>query len=185
MHSCAISDIETPHTSRKPTHDIRRTHVAQLKKEGGISSLSNKLSAMSSNAGSGGGKATSTRRSGLSGLVSNNKQVNNPRQVQAPDVEADVAAIELEKARLQATMDSVRQELDRVSVGGKNDEDLERAQNALDKAKAAVAPIEGWKSRIAPDATQTLQSSLQDERLTFSAADGTRSAVSLWSPIMF
>lgn len=161
----------------------------QLKDKGGNNSLSNKLNAMSSNAGSGGGKITSSKGGaggGSSGLVSNNKQENENKELQAPDVEAGVAALELEKARLQSTMDNVRQELDRVSVGGKNEEDLKRAQNALDKAKAAVAPIEGWQSRISSNATQALQSSLQDQRPTFGAtAAGTRSAVSLRSPAMF
>lgn len=94
------------------------------------------------------------------------KQVKEIYELLTPDVEAGVAAIELEKARLQANMDYVRQELERVSVAGKTQEEIATAQIALDKAKAAVAASEGWQNQIASDATQTLQSSLQSQRLS-------------------
>lgn len=139
--------------------------------------MSNKLNAMSSNAGGGGGGDANPTAGGagdaLSGLVTNIEQVKELKELLTPDIEAGVAEIELEKARLQATMDNVRQELDRVSVAGKNQEDIDQAQEALDKAKAAVAPIEGWQNRIACDATKSLQSSLQDQRLTLGTTSGT------------
>ncbi|CAM9286827.1 unnamed protein product, partial [Laminaria digitata] len=157
------------------------TKLTNLGGKGGISNMGNKLNAMSSNAGGGGGGGGGTGAGpaaggdptkALSGLVTNIKQVKEIKELLTPDVEAGVAAIELEKARLQATMDSVRQELDRVSVKGESQGAIDKAQEALDKAKAAVAPIEGWQNRIASDATQALQASLQDQRLSIGEARG-------------
>lgn len=141
----------------------------QLGGEGGIGSMSNKLTALSSNAGAGGisgsRTATDSTGGGLSGFVTGIKEAKNISELLTPEVEAGVAEIELEKARLQATMDNVRQELDKISVGGKTQEELNRAQTALEKAKTAVAPIEGWQNRLASDVTQALKASLQDHRL--------------------
>ncbi|CAM9095802.1 unnamed protein product, partial [Laminaria digitata] len=157
------------------------TKLTNLGGKAGISIMSNKLNAMSSNAGSGTSTGTTATASeggakeeekeektsgALSGLVTTIKQVKEIKELLTIDVEAGVAAIELEKARLQANMDYVRQELERVSVAGKTQEEIATAQIALDKAKAAVAASEGWQNHIASDATQTLQSSLQSQRLS-------------------
>lgn len=137
--------------------------------------MGNKLNALSSNGGGGGGVqgaldqgagVIASGNQALSGLVTGIKQVKEIKELLAYDGEADVAKIEQEKARLAATMDSVREELERVSVKGESDEGIKRALSAVEKAKAAVAPAEGWRNRIAPDTTETLQSSLQSQRLT-------------------
>lgn len=138
--------------------------------------MGNKLNALSSSGGGGGGgiqggldKANGVIDSGnkaLSGLVTGMKKVGEIKGLLEYDGEKDVAKIEKEQARLQATMDSVRQELERVSVEGESEEGIKRALEAIDKAKAAVAAPEGWRTRIAPDANDVLQSSLQSQRLT-------------------
>lgn len=70
----------------------------------------------------------------MSGLVTGIEKVKEIATLLTPDVEAGVAAIEPEKARLQATMDNVRQELDKVSVEGVTDEALKASQEALEKS---------------------------------------------------
>lgn len=138
--------------------------------------MGNKLNALSSNGGGGGGDAQGAPAQGtgviasangaLSGLVTGIKQVKEIKELLSYDGEADVAKIEQEKARLQATMDSVRQELERISVEGESEEGIKRALAAIEAAKAAVAPPQGFFNRIAPDATQVLQASLRGQRLT-------------------
>lgn len=59
-----------------------------------------------------------------------------------PDIEEGVRAIELEKERLNASIDVVRQELEKVDVTGVAAENLEEARAALDKAKAEVKYLE-------------------------------------------
>lgn len=162
--------------SSNPPLATCRSLVNQLKSTPQISGISNKLNAMAGNAGSGGGGGGG---GALSGLVTTIKNAKEIKELLIPSHEGGVAAVELEKARLQATMDNVRQELDRVSVAGKTEAEIGKAQQALDKAKAAVAPIEGWQNKIASNATQTLQSSLQDQRLTLPGTSTTRSAVRL------
>lgn len=49
-----------------------------------------------------------------------------------------MAAIEQEKARLNSSLDSVREELEKVDVSADLAENLESAQAALDRAKAQV-----------------------------------------------
>eukprot|EP00903_Cladosiphon_okamuranus_P018216 g16755.t1 len=72
-----------------------------------------------------------------------------------------------ENTRLQATMNSVREELERVSIEDRSDEGIKRALEAVEKATAAIAPPEGWgQNRIAANAVEAAQSSLQSQRLT-------------------
>lgn len=54
-------------------------------------------------------------------------------------MEAQVAAIEQEKARLNQSLDYVRAELEKVDVSAELTENLESAQAALDRAKAQVS----------------------------------------------
>ncbi len=142
--------------------------------------MGNKLNALASNGGGGGGGggdaqgptgAIASANSALSGLVTGIKQVKEIGGLLSFDGEAQVAKIEQEKARLQETMESVRQELERVSVEGESEEGIERALASIEAAKALVAPPEGFSTRIAPDATQALQASLQGQRLTLGDAN--------------
>lgn len=55
-----------------------------------------------------------------------------------PDVEAQVAAIEQEKARLNQSLDYVREELEKVDVSKELEENLKATQAALERAKAQV-----------------------------------------------
>lgn len=55
-----------------------------------------------------------------------------------PDVEAQVAAIEQEKARLNQSLDYVREELEKVDVSAELTENLEATRAALERAKAQV-----------------------------------------------
>lgn len=55
-----------------------------------------------------------------------------------PDVEAQVAAIEQEKARLNQSLDYVRDELEKVDVSDQLGENLEATRAALERAKAQV-----------------------------------------------
>lgn len=56
----------------------------------------------------------------------------------APGVDAQVEAIEQEKARLNKSLDYVREELEKVDVSGELKENLEGAHKALERAKAQV-----------------------------------------------
>lgn len=95
--------------------------------------MGNVLNALSSNTGTGG--IISNNGGSVSGLVTGIKEVQD---LIAPGVEANAVAIEQEKILLQATLDNVRLELENVSVAGVTQEELEKAQVALDKAKAQV-----------------------------------------------
>ncbi|CAM9586326.1 unnamed protein product [Ectocarpus fasciculatus] len=89
-----------------------------------------------------------------------------------PDVEAQVAAIEQEKARLNKSIDYVREELGKVDVTGVVGSNLTAAEAALDRTKAQVAPDPNFGARIAQGSSQALQQSLVDQRLDFGGAVG-------------
>ncbi|CAM9960935.1 unnamed protein product, partial [Hapterophycus canaliculatus] len=157
----------------------KMTKLTKLGGKGGISKMGNKLNAMVSNGGGGGGggggatgalgKASGVIDAGnqvLSGLVTGIETVGQINNLLTPDVEAAVASIQLEQDRTQARIESAREDLERVSVEGTNEEALAQVRTALDKALAAVAPPDGFLDPIAAGTTQALQSSLQDQRLT-------------------
>lgn len=141
--------------------------------------MGNKLNAMVSNRGGGGGgsggvsgaldNASGVIDSGnkvLSGLVTGIETIGKINSLVTPDVEKAVASIQLEQARAQARIDSAREDLERVDVEGTNEEALEEVRTALDKAIAAVSPTEGFLAPIAPGSAESLQAALQGQRLT-------------------
>lgn len=125
----------TTYSSLPPNPHYRDAHVflpirvcarffSQLGGKSGISNIGNKLNAPSSNTGTRGVNSntggTATARNGagggLSGLVTGVKQAQEIQDLIAPGVEANAAALELEKNVLQATLDNVRLILENVSV---------------------------------------------------------------------
>ncbi|CAM9461459.1 unnamed protein product, partial [Ectocarpus fasciculatus] len=103
------------------------------------------------------------------GVVQNVKGLYNEL---TPDVEAQVAAIEQEKARLNKSIDYVRKELDEVDVTHVVGGNLRAAQAALNRAKAQVAPDPNFGARIAQGSSQALQQYLIDQRLNFGGTAG-------------
>ncbi|CAM9438579.1 unnamed protein product [Sphacelaria rigidula] len=145
----------------------------------GLSSLTKNLSAMSANSGA-------PPTNALSGLTSNINSATGAINattgaVQAakglfneltPDVEEQVKSIEQEKARLTASIEAAREELDKVDVTGVASENLTEAREALEKAKAEVAPDPDFGVSVAEGSGLALQQSLQDQRITFGGPVG-------------
>eukprot|EP00752_Nemacystus_decipiens_P016983 g15208.t1 len=144
-----------------------------------LTSLGKNLSAMKANAGS---SSTAGAKSGLvpssvgakldkfsstvnsaTGAVQSVKGLVNEL---TPDVEAQVAAIEQEKARLNQSLDTVRHELEKVQVSADLADNLETAQAALARAKDEVAPDPGFGARIAAGSSAAIQQALIEQRLT-------------------
>ena len=65
-----------------------------------------------------------------------------------PDVEEQVKSIEQEKARLTASIEAARAELEKVDVTGVASENLTEAREALDKAKAEVTDEQAHRTPI-------------------------------------
>lgn len=114
-----------------------------------LTKIINKLSALSAN--NGGGKSRS-------GLV-------NPKINPTPAVNVGVAALNIEKANLQATLETLTKELENVNAEGQSGDVLDKAKLAMENAKTAVAPDEGWEMNIDPNAAETAQGPLQDNIL--------------------
>lgn len=70
-----------------------------------------------------------------------NQSVKGLYKELTPDIEAQVEAIEQEKARLNKSLDYVREELEKVDVTGQAAENLLATQNALERAKAQVQSV--------------------------------------------
>eukprot|EP00752_Nemacystus_decipiens_P018566 g16645.t1 len=150
-----------------------------------LTSLGKNLSAMKANASNAGSSSTAGAKSGLvpssvavagakldefsstvnsaTGAVQSVKGLVNEL---TPDVEAQVAAIEQEKARLNQSLDTVREELEKVDVSADLASNLETAQAALDRAKAEVAPDPDFGARIAEGSSAAIQQALIEQRLT-------------------
>eukprot|EP00903_Cladosiphon_okamuranus_P009929 g9426.t1 len=150
-----------------------------------VTSLGKNLSAMKANATNAGSSSTAGAESGLvpSSVAGAGKKLDEfsstvnsaTGAVQSvkglvkeltPDVEAQVAAIEQEKARLNKSLDTVRAELEKVEVSAELTQNLETAQAALEKAKAEVAPDPTFGVTIAEGSSLALQQALIEQRLT-------------------